>query len=303
MIQVKQVSKTFHASQTRPVLNQAQLTIPKGSIYGLLGSNGAGKTTLLKMIVGIYRPSMGTIEINGQAVFENIAVKQSMVYIPNELYFFPQSTIRQMAQFYKGFFPAWDDQRFASLEAVFNIPTNKKINTLSKGMQRQVAFWLALACKPQYLILDEPLDGLDAIMRGNIKNLLFQEVAERGLSVLLTSHNLREIEDMCDHIGILHQGNMIIEQDLDDLKTEMHKWQIAFDSPEQVESFKAKLNVLHVEERGKLHSLIIKGKPESVEEVIAAFNPAFYDRLPLTLEEIFTSVLGGNGYEISDLFI
>lgn len=303
MIQIQQVSKRFAGMQARPALDNVHLTVGKGSIYGLLGSNGAGKTTLIQMLVGIYQPDSGSITIGEQRVFEHVAIKQKLVFIPDELYFFPQSTILEMARFYKGMYPTWDDERFETLQEVFQLKASAKLHSLSKGMKRQAAFWLALSCKPDYFVLDEPLDGLDSIMRTTIKKLLFQEVAERGMTVLLTSHNLREIEDLCDHIGILHEGKVVVEHDLEDLKAGLHKVQIACSGADDVASFKAKLEVLQAEQRGSLHSLVVRSSAEALDQLAADYQPLVYERLPLTLEEIFMNALGGKGYEISDIFI
>ncbi|WP_078552514.1 ABC transporter ATP-binding protein [Bacillus alkalicellulosilyticus] len=300
MIKVENVYKRFEHEEA---VSGLSLTVKKGTIYGLLGSNGAGKTTLIKTIVGIYRQDKGSVAIEGQPIFENVAMKQRVVYIPDALYFLPQSTIKQMADYYRSFYINWNEERFQRLQEVFTIEQTKKIHRLSKGMQRQVAFWLALSTMPDVLILDEPIDGLDPVMRQKIKNLLFQDVAEREMTVLISSHNLREIEDICDHVGIMHNGKLLIEKDLDDLKADTHKVQIVFSSPEQEKEVLSSLTVLHQETRGSVSLLVIRASEDDIQKTIAPLQPAVFDLLPLTLEEIFIYEMGGVGYEFKNIFL
>ncbi|MFC0272911.1 ABC transporter ATP-binding protein [Metabacillus herbersteinensis] len=300
MITVKNLSKTY---QKEHAVENLSLSVKKGSIYGLLGSNGAGKTSLLKMIAGILRPNSGDILIDSAVAYENIEVKKRVVFIPDALYFYPQATVKQMAQYYKHFYPNWNQARFQQLEEVFNIEPNRKVHRLSKGMKRQVAFWLALSAMPDILILDEPIDGLDPVMRQKIKNLLFQEVAERELTVLISSHNLREIEDLCDHVGIMHNGKLLIEKDLDDLKSDTHKVQLALADPTHEEHLLNKLTILHKEKRGSITLLIVRGSEGEIEKAVATTKLLIFDLLPLTLEEIFIYEMGGVGYEIENILL
>jgi ABC-2 type transport system ATP-binding protein len=300
MIQVHSVSKQYNK---HIAVSELSLTVNKGSIYGLLGSNGAGKTSLLKMIAGINRQDKGTIKIDSQPAYENIAIKERVVFIPDVLYFFPQATVAQMAAQYKEYYPNWNQQRFEQLKPAFTIELDRKVHRLSKGMKRQVAFWLALSAMPDVLILDEPIDGLDPVMRQKIKNLLFQDVAERELTVLISSHNLREIEDLCDHVGIMHQGKILIEKEIDDLKTDTHKVQLALADPSQEEQLFKKLNILHHEKRGSVSLLIIKGREDQINEVIHSSEVILYDLLPLTLEEIFIYEMEDVGYEIEKILL
>lgn len=300
MIEVRRLTKMFDQEKA---IRDIDLFVKKGTIYGLLGTNGAGKTTLLKTLVGIYRPNDGTVSIDNQPIYENVELKQEVVFIPDTLYFLPQTTIQQMAEYYQHFYPTWNSVRFKKLQQVFNIDPNRKIGRLSKGMQRQVAFWLALSTMPSVLVLDEPIDGLDPVMRQKIKNLLFQDVAEREMTIIISSHNLREIEDICDHVGIMHKGQLVIEKELDDLKTDTHKIQIAFDQPEYEENILAKLQVLHQEKRGSVSLFIVRGKQEEIEQVINSVHPLVFDILPLSLEEIFIYEMGGIGYEIESILI
>ncbi|QNF28074.1 ABC transporter ATP-binding protein [Metabacillus elymi] len=300
MIQVHSVSKKYNKHFA---VNDLSLTVNKGSIYGLLGSNGAGKTSLLKMIAGINRQDKGTIKIDNITAYENVAIKERVVFIPDLLYFFPQATVAQMASQYKEYYPSWSQERFEQLTPAFNIELNRKVHRLSKGMKRQVAFWLVLSAMPDVLILDEPIDGLDPVMRQKIKNLLFQDVAEREMTVLISSHNLREIEDLCDHVGIMHQGKIIIEKEIDDLKSDTHKVQLALSDPTHEEHLLNKLNILHHEKRGSVLLLIVRGNEEQIKKAIHSTSVILFDLLPLTLEEIFIYEMEDVGYEIEKILL
>ncbi|MCM3664911.1 ABC transporter ATP-binding protein [Mesobacillus subterraneus] len=299
MIQMREINKTF---EKHPAINDVNLTIEKGSIYGLIGSNGAGKTTVIKLLAGIYKQDSGEVLLNGTSIYENEQLKAKLFYISDQPYFFPQYTVKQMAQFYKSIYPSWNESRFIKLAEVFEFSMNKKIQTFSKGVQRQAAFWLALSAMPEILILDEPMDGLDPVARKKVKNLLIQDVADREMTILISSHNLREIEDICDHIGILHNGALLLEKDLDDLKSDIHKVQVAYkgDPPAYLED---NLKVLHCEKRGSVMLCIIRGKEEEIEEKIRKSQPVIFDLLPLTLEEIFIYEMGDIGYAIKNVIV
>ncbi|MFV8827806.1 ABC transporter ATP-binding protein [Alkalihalobacterium sp. APHAB7] len=299
MIEVKKLCKEFEGTEAVKNLN---LRISKGSIYGLLGSNGAGKTTLMKMIAGIYKQDSGEVLINGEPIFENVDRKQSVIFLADSLFFFPNTTIKQAADFYKSMYVNWNEERFQRLQEVFPIDVDKKIHRLSKGMQRQVAFWLVLSTMPEVLILDEPLDGLDAVMRNKVKNLLIQDVADREMTIMISSHNLREVEDLCDQIGILHHGELMIEKDLDDLKSDIHKIQVAF-KHEVPPIFLHGFDVLYKEERGSVRLYIVRGNQKKVASHIQSFKPAIFDVLPLTLEEIFIYEMRDVGYAIENIIV
>ncbi|TCP29160.1 ABC-2 type transport system ATP-binding protein [Scopulibacillus darangshiensis] len=299
MIEVKNVSKTL---DNMDVLTNVNFAVKRGSIYGLLGSNGAGKTTLLKLVTGILLQDEGDILISHQSVFENPPVKNRIVFIADTLYYFPQYTVKQMANFYRSVYSTWDEKRYEKLKDVFEIDESKKVQKFSKGMQRQVAFWLSFSAMPEILVLDEPIDGLDPVMRRKIKNLIVQDVADRGMTVLISSHNLREIEDICDHIGILHKGEMILEKDLDDLKSDIHKIQVAFKG-KTPENLFGNLRVLYKEERGSVLLCIVAGDQEMLTEHFTRSNPVIYDMLPLTLEEIFIYEMGDAGYAIKNILV
>lgn len=294
---MRNVSKRFEDVQA---LDEVSITIKKGSIYGLVGSNGAGKTTLLKLLAGVYKQDKGIVLVNDAPIFENTRAKAGIAFIADDLYFFSQYSVNNMARFYRDIFPNWSDERFGTLGEVFGLDPNKPISRLSKGMQRQAAFWLSLSMMPEIIILDEPLDGLDPVMRQKAKNLLVGDVAERGATVLISSHNLRDLEDVCDHIGILHKGKLLQEKELDDLKRDIHKIQVAFPNgiPEQI---RERQDIIYQEERGSVVLLIARGNKEEVTQRFNAYKPVIFDILPLTLEEIFIYEMGEAGYEIKNV--
>lgn len=299
MIKVTNLSKTFDGFKA---LDDASITVEKGSIYGLVGPNGAGKTTLIKHLAGVYTPDGGEYTLDGNAIYENPGVKSKIIYIGDDLHFFPSYTIMDAAKLYKDIYPTWSDERFESLKEIFKIDTKRKIRRLSKGMQKQVAFWLGVSTCPEVLILDEPVDGLDPVMRRNVWKVVMQDVAEYGTTVLISSHNLRELEDVCDHVGIMHQGKVVLEKSLDDIKGNIHKLQLAFEG-EYPEDIDKSINILHKETTGRVHMLITKGNCKEIEEEINKFSPIICDIIPLTLEEVFIYELGGMGYEFENILI
>lgn len=299
MIQVNNVSKSFGNFKTLDNLN---IHVGKGSVYGLVGPNGAGKTTILKHIAGIYTQDSGEVLVKGEPIFENTQIKKKVTFISDDLFFYPTYSIMDTAKFYAGIYPDWSWDRFNSMKYIFRIDINRRVRRLSKGMQKQVAFWLAISSMPDVMLLDEPVDGLDPIMRRNVWKLILQDVAERGTTVLISSHNLRELEDICDHVGIMHGGKLVLESALDDVKGNIHKVQTAFESglPEALES---QINILHKEQFGSVCTLIVRGQPEEIIEKIGYAKPLICDILPLTLEEIFIYELGGLGNEFENIIL
>ena len=297
MIKIRNVQKSFEDIEAVENIN---ITVNKGSIYGLLGSNGAGKTTLLKLIAGIYVHDDGIITIDEQPVYENSDMKQRIVFIQDIPFFLPQYTVKQMAQFYKSTYLTWDQNRFEELVKAFNMDIHKKVHKFSKGLQRQAAFILGLSNQPDVLLLDEPMDGLDPVMRKKVKSLIIDDVAEREMTVLISSHNLREVEDLCDTVGIMHKGKLIIEKELDDLKSDTHKIQVAFNGATP-NMFPEHVKILHQEKRGSVSLFIVKGNEEEITTSISQHNPVIFDILPLTLEEIFIYEMGDVGYAVQNI--
>ena len=289
MIEVKKLVKTFDGFTA---LDSATLTVPKGAVYGLVGPNGAGKSTLLRHITGVYKQDSGQVLVNGVPVFENRHVKERIVSIPDDWFYYNQSTIREMAKLYAGMYPQFDGGRFEKLRELFHLPEKKPIRRMSKGMQRQAAFWITMSCLPEYLVLDEPVDGLDPVMRRQVWQVLLDDVSARGTTVLLSSHNLRELEDVCDHVGILDKGKVLLERTLSDLQDNTVKIQVAYKTAEEP-TLPAELQVLHHSRVGRVHTYIMRGSSEEICRRMQITDPVLLEAIPLTLEEIFIYELGG----------
>ena len=298
MITVSNVSKSFDGFMA---LSDLEMNVKKGSIYGLVGTNGAGKTTIIKHIAGVYKENEGTIQIEGENVYDNSYIKGRIGYVPDDLYFFGSYSLDEMGRFYKGIYPNWDQNRFDDMVKKFGLNTKQKLTRFSKGMQKQATFILTMSTTPDYLILDEPIDGLDPIIRKLVWKYIVDDVAEREMTVLVSSHNLREMENICDAIGIISKGKMVIERDLDELKSDIHKVQVAFSNKELAEKEIENLNILHREHRGSVELLIIRNRREEVETTMEKIKPVIFDVLPLTLEEIFIYELGGADDEIQGI--
>lgn len=299
MIEVNNLVKTFDGFCA---LNHADMHVKKASVYGLVGPNGAGKTTIIKHIAGVYRQDSGSVRVMGEPVFENVQVKNKMIYISDDMHFFIGYSIKDTAAMYRDIYPDWNEERFLTLGTVFNIDIKRKVRRLSKGMQKQVAFWLGLCTMPDVLVLDEPVDGLDPVMRRNVWNIILADVAERGTTVLISSHNLRELEDVCDHVGIMHNGKIVIEKSLDDVKGNIHKIQLAFADgfPKELEQ---SIEIVNNERFGSVSMLIVKGDISEINEEIDKYSPVIRDVLPLSLEEVFIYELGGMGYELGKIIL
>lgn len=296
MIKVMNVEKSFDGFKALSDLN---LNVKKGSIYGLVGTNGAGKTTLIKHVMGILRQDSGSITIEEKPVYDNLAIKERMGYIPDDLYFFATYNLKESARFYRSLYPNWNQERYNGMVKQFELNERRKLSKFSKGMQKQAAFILTMSSMPDYLVLDEPIDGLDPIIRKLVWKYVVEDVAEREMTVLVSSHNLREMEGICDSIGILNKGKMMIERDLDELKSDIHKIQVAF--KDTAGNPYEGLNVLHKESRGTVDLLIIRNRRDLVESIIGKNNPVIFDLLPLSLEEIFIYELGGGDNEIESI--
>lgn len=300
MIQVEQVTKTFDGFKA---LDQLTMTVPTGAVYGLVGPNGAGKSTILRHITGVYLQDSGIILLDGERIYENPAAKGKIFPIPDELYYFGSASTRDMARFYKGFYPRFDEKRYEALREVFRtVDERQPIRRLSKGMQKQSAFWLAMSCRPEVLVLDEPVDGLDPVMRRQVWNLLLSDVKQENTTVLVSSHNLKELEDVCDHVGILSRGRVLVERSLSDLQENVVKMQVVFQERE-MPKLPGDLEVLNVSQVGRITTLIVRGRAHEITNRLSVYCPILLEALPLTLEEIFIYELGGEDYEVRDVIL
>ena len=298
MIHVQNITKGYDGHLA---LNGLSLHAPRGAVYGLVGPNGAGKSTLLRCLSGVSQPDEGTILIDNQPVWENPGLKARMAYIPDDLYYFTSANLMDMKTFYKGFYPTFDEGLFKKLGEIFPIDPKKSIRHLSKGMQKQAAFWLNLSLQPDLLLLDEPVDGLDPVMRRQLWSLIMGEVERRQVTVVISSHNLRELEDVCDHVGVIDQGKMLLERTLSQLQEDFVKVQLVF--PPQCPPVLPGVTPLHHSATGRVHTFILKCGQAAAEQAALACKPVFYDILPLTLEEIFIYELGGADYAVKELVL
>ena len=293
MLEMKNVTKTFG---TFTALKDLTMTVPTGAVYGLVGPNGAGKSTAIRHLTGVYRQDAGEVLMNGQIIYENSSIKSRIGYIPDDIFFFPSATLDDMHKYYKGIYPRFDDGLYLRLQDVFQLPKKGQLRRFSKGMQKQAAFHLMLCTRPDVMILDEPVDGLDPVMRRQVWSLILSDVAQRETTVLISSHNLRELEDICDHVGIMDHGQMLLERSLADMQGTTHKLQMVGDPPPD-------LNILHENASGRLRTLIVKGSFEQIRQRTAAVDPVYFDILPLSLEEIFIYELGGVNYEVKNIVL
>ena len=297
MIRIKNISKSFG---TIKAVNQMDLTIQNGLVFGMLGTNGAGKSTLLRMMAGILKPDSGQIYIDGEPVWDNPKAKSKCFYISDDQFYYPNATPSDLISFYKNYYPTFDETRFREMLNHFDLDDTRKINTFSKGMKKQVSILLGICANVPYLLCYETFDGLDPVMRQAIKSLFEKEIGERELTPIIASHNLRELEDICDHIGILHKGGVLLSKDLEDLRCNLLKVQCVL-PPETDEQLKQSLDILKIQRRGKLLTMTVRGQEETVMNVIKSLEPIYYESLPLTLEEIFISETEVAGYDMQSL--
>lgn len=299
MLEVKNAVKTFDGFRA---LDGLTMTVPKGAVYGLVGPNGAGKSTIIRHLAGIYRQDSGEVLLDSQPVYENTEAKRRMAVIGDDWYYFPQAGIKEMAKFYAGIYPAFSWERYEKLKQVFPLDEKMMLRRMSKGMQKQAAFWLTVCCMPEYLILDEPVDGLDPVMRRQVWSLLLGDVAERGTTVLVSSHNLRELEDVCDHVGILNHGKVLLERSLSDLQDNTVKLQVAYQGVTEP-VLPAELNILHRSHVGRVYTYIVRGSSQEILHRMQITEPVLLESIPLTLEEIFIYELGGVEYAAKDILL
>lgn len=298
MIVVKDICKNFddiHAVQ------KVSLQIEDGCIFGLVGTNGSGKSTFLRMAAGVLKADEGSIEIDEQSVFENNTVKEQIFYIPEDAYFFPNSTPLQMMEYYSSIYPKFDKEMFLDLLEKFHLDQKRRIQTFSKGMKKQVSILLGLASQAKYLLCDETFDGLDPVMRQAVKSLFADGVMNRGLTPVIASHNLRELEDICDHIGVLHEGGVLLSEQLEDLKFHIHKLQCVLHDKSAEERMLHELDVLHTEKSGSLLFATVRGTKMEILHTVDRYDPVFSEVIPLSLEEIFICEMEAVGYEIKNI--
>ena len=293
MLEMKNVTKTFGDFKA---LDDLTMTVPRGAVYGLVGPNGAGKSTAIRHLTGVYQQDSGKILLEGTPIYENVAQKERIGYIPDDIFYFPSASLEDMRKYYAGMYPLFDNELFDRLYEVFQLPKKGPIRRFSKGMRKQAAFHLTICTRPDVLILDEPVDGLDPVMRRQVWNLILSDVAQRETTVLISSHNLRELEDICDHVGIMDHGKMLLERSLADMQGSTVKLQLVGEAPPDLE-------ILHESQSGRLRTLIVRGDAVTVEEKVKALQPAYFDVLPLSLEEIFIYELGGVDYEVKNIVL
>ena len=299
MIEVKNLTKRF---DDIVAVDQISAEIKEGYVYGLIGTNGAGKSTFIRMACGVLKADEGEILIDGENVYENVALKQRIFYIPDDPFFFANATPDEMMNFYMTMYPRFDKDRFHGLLQNFGLDARRKISTFSKGMKKQLAVILGISSGTDYLFCDETFDGLDPVMRQAVKSLFAADIAERKLTPIIASHNLRELEDICDHVGLLHKGGILLSRDLDDMKLNIHKIQCVLKSEFDPERF-AGLEIVKKDQRGSLITLIVRGTKEQAEDVMRAQEPLFYELIPLSLEEIFISETEVAGYDIKKIIL
>ena len=299
MIEIKNVKKCF---DDIVAVNYISLCIPEGSVYGLLGTNGAGKSTLLRMLSGVFQSDEGEILIDGQPVWENPEVKANVFYISDDQYFYNNATPKDLVKTYSLYYPQFDAERFFEYLRHFRLDAKRSVHTFSKGMRKQVSILLGICSGAKYLLCDETFDGLDPVMRKSIKKIFAGEMVERGLTPVIASHNLRELEDICEHVGVLHLGGVLVEEDVDVMKGNLVKLQCVLDGVDDA-TLRLQFEVLELERKGKLITLTVRGQENEVIHTIEEMNPAFYEILPMSLEEIFIYEAEGVGYDVQKFLL
>ena len=300
MIKAENVSKRFDGL---PAVDRVSVEIKEGIVFGMVGTNGAGKSTLLRMISGVLKADEGIITVDGMPVYENPAAKKEVFYISDDAYYLNNGTPVDMADYYGAVYEKFNRKRYLELMDQLGLPLSRKISTFSKGMKKQVSILLGVCAGTKYLLCDETFDGLDPVMRQAVKSIFAKEITERGLTPVLASHNLRELEDICDHVGLLHKGGVLLSKDLEEMRTGIHKLQCVFADEEQEARVLLGLDVVNKEQRGRLKTLTVRGVQEEIATRVAAAEPVFFEMLPLTLEEIFISETEVAGYDFKKLIL
>lgn len=298
MIEVKNLSKSFDSIKARDHINAK---IEDGHVFGLIGTNGAGKSTFMRMLSGVLKPEEGEILVDGEPVYDNPAVKEKIFYISDDQYYFRSGTPVDMLKLYQTCYPSFDGAKWKSLMEKFGLDEKRKVNTFSKGMKKQLSVICGICANTKYLLCDETFDGLDPVMRQAVKALFVKEMDERGLTPVIASHNLRELEDICEYVGLLHRGGILLEKDIDDMKLNIHKLQCVIREDEMLQKIRSGLEVVTIDNRGSLYTVTVRGDKEKILEFMEQLNPVFYELLPLSLEEIFISETEVKGYDVKAL--
>lgn len=298
MIKSEALTKRFGETTA---LDHLSTSIEEGCIYGLVGSNGAGKSTFLRLLAGVYRPTEGSLTINGSNIYENPVLKQDIFFIPDEIYQMPGGSMDSMARIYSAIYPNWSTQRYTELIKRFPIQPERKLSTCSKGMRRQIAIILGLSCMPKYLLLDEAFDGLDPVIRVAVRKIIADDIVQRGTTVLIASHNLRELEDMCDHVGLLHGGRILFQRELSELQQGFAKIQFVAKPLPAREEFAKQLDIISFKTSGSIAEMVVRGKPHEVQQQLEQLHPLLCESVPLTLEEIFITEMEAVGYDYNNV--
>lgn len=298
MIEVKNLSKSFDSIKA---IDHINAKIEDGHVFGLIGTNGAGKSTFMRMLSGVLKPEEGEILVDGEPVYDNPAVKEKIFYISDDQYYFRSGTPVDMLKLYQTCYPAFDGAKWKSLMEKFGLDEKRKVNTFSKGMKKQLSVICGICANTKYLLCDETFDGLDPVMRQAVKALFVKEMDERGLTPVIASHNLRELEDICEYVGLLHRGGILLEKDIDDMKLNIHKLQCVIREDEMLQKIRSGLEVVTIDNRGSLYTVTVRGDKEKILEFMEQLNPVFYELLPMSLEEIFISETEVKGYDVKAL--
>lgn len=298
MIEVKNLSKSFESIKA---IDHINAKIEDGHVFGLIGTNGAGKSTFMRMLSGVLKPEEGEILVDGEPVYDNPAVKKKIFYISDDQYYFRSGTPVDMLKLYQTCYPSFDGAKWKSLMEKFGLDEKRKVNTFSKGMKKQLSVICGICANTKYLLCDETFDGLDPVMRQAVKALFVKEMDERGLTPVIASHNLRELEDICEYVGLLHRGGILLEKDIDDMKLNIHKLQCVIREDEMLQKIRSGLEVVTIDNRGSLYTVTVRGDKEKILEFMEHLNPVFYELLPLSLEEIFISETEVKGYDVKAL--
>lgn len=300
MIKITEISKDFDGYQA---LSDISAEIKEGQVFGLIGTNGAGKSTLLRIISGIYKPNFGLVTIDDMAVWDNPEAKINVCYLSDNQYFYPQETPLDMLKLYKQQYPNFDEERFMKFLQSFSLDPKRKINTFSKGMKKQLSIFYGICANTKYLICDETFDGLDPVVRQTVKSLFVKEMESRNFTPIIASHNLRELEDICDHIGLLHKGGILFSKDLESMKLGVYKLQCVFQNFADMDLLSKEFHILNQELRGTLRTVTLRGAKEDIDLFMARVNPVFYELIPLSLEEIFITETEVTGYDFKQLYL